>query len=89
MKRLLFALVAMLGIIACETEPAAPVVEQTLQLSADNTQIYADGTQTATFTVKDSAGEAVEGATIYFADTNEALEGNTFKTKYVGTYFLR
>ena len=86
MKRLLFALVAMLGIIACETEPAAPVVEQTLQLSADNTQIYADGTQTATFTVKDSTGEAVEGATIYFADTNEALEGNTFKTKYVGTY---
>lgn len=76
----------MLGIIACETEPAAPVVEQTLQLSADNTQIYADGTQTATFTVKDSTGEAVEGATIYFADTNEALEGNTFKTKYVGTY---
>ena len=86
MKRLLFALVAMLGIIACETEPAAPVVEQTLQLSADNTQIYADGTQTATFTVKDSTGEAVEGATIYFANTNEALEGNTFKTKYVGTY---
>ena len=86
MKRLLFALVAMLGIIACETEPAAPVVEQTLQLSADNTEIYADGTQTATFTVKDSTGEAVEGATIYFADTNEALEGNTFKTKYVGTY---
>ena len=77
---------AMLGIIACETEPAAPVVEQTLQLTADNTQIYADGTQTATFTVKDSTGEAVEGATIYFADTNEALEGNTFKTKYVGTY---
>ena len=76
----------MLGIIACETEPAAPVVEQTLQLTADNTQIYADGTQTATFTVKDSTGEAVEGATIYFADTNEALEGNTFKTKYVGTY---
>ena len=76
----------MLGIIACETEPAAPVVEQTLQLSADNTQIYADGTQTATFTVKDSTGEAVEGATIYFANTNEALEGNTFKTKYVGTY---
>lgn len=77
---------AMLGIIACETEPQTPVAQQTLQLSADNTEIYADGTQTATFTVKDSTGEAVEGATIYFADTNEALEGNTFKTKYVGTY---
>ncbi len=86
MKRLLFALVAMLGIIACETEPQTPVVEQTLQLSADNTEIYADGAQTATFTVKDSQGDVVEGATIYFANTNEALEGNTFKTKYVGTY---
>lgn len=86
MKKFLFALMALVGIVACDNEPEAPVVRQTLQLSADNTQIYADGTQTATFSVKDSEGRAVEGATIYFANTNEALEGNTFKTKYVGTY---
>ena len=86
MKKILFALVAMLSIVACEQEPEAPVVEQNLVLTADNEQIYANGEQAATFTVKDSEGAVVEGATIYFANTHEALEGNSFKTKYAGTY---
>ena len=76
----------MLSIVACEQEPEAPVVEQNLVLTADNEQIYANGEQAATFTVKDSEGAVVEGATIYFANTHEALEGNSFKTKYAGTY---
>ncbi|MBO5831697.1 MAG: IdeS/Mac family cysteine endopeptidase [Alistipes sp.] len=84
MKKILFALAALLGIVACEKEPAVEV-QQTLTLSADKLEITADGEDVATFTVKNSNDEAVE-ATIYFANTNEALEGNTFKTKYTGEY---
>jgi hypothetical protein len=49
-------------------------------------EITADGNDTATFTVVDSNDNAVVDATLYLADTNEALEGMTFKTKYVGEY---
>ena len=84
MKKILFALAALLGIVACENEPAVEV-QQTLTLSADKVKIVADGEDVATFTVKNSNDEVVE-ATIYLADTNEALEGNTFKTKYTGEY---
>ena len=84
MKKILFALVALLGIVACETEPVVEP-QQTLKLSADKMEITADGEDVATFTVKNSNDEVVE-ATIYLADTNEALESNTFKTKYVGEY---
>lgn len=86
MKRLFFALVALLGIAACEPkEPQEPIVEQVLKLTADKSEITADGTDLATFTVKDAEGNTVD-ATIYLADTNEALEGNNFKTKYAGEY---
>ena len=84
MKKILFALAALLGIVACENEPAVEV-QQTLTLSADKVEIVADGEDVATFTVKNSNDEVVE-ATIYFEETNEALEGNTFKTKYTGEY---
>ena len=84
MKKILFALAALLGFVACENEPAVEV-QQTLTLSADKVEIVADGEDVATFTVKNSNDEVVE-ATIYFEETNEALEGNTFKTKYTGEY---
>ena len=84
MKKILFTLVALLGIVACEKEPATVSVEK-LQLSADKSEITADGKDAVTFTVKNDKDEVVD-ATIYFADTNEALEGNTFKTKYAGEY---
>lgn len=83
MKRLLFAFVALLSIVACE--PQEPIVEKVLELAADKSEITADGSDVATFTVKNAEGNTVD-ATIYFADTNEALEGNTFKTKYAGEY---
>lgn len=86
MKKILFALVAMLSIVACEQEPEAPIVEQNLVLTADNEQIYANGEQAATFTVKDSEGAVVEGATIYFANTHEALEGNSFKGGSINSF---
>ena len=85
MKKILFSLIALLGIVACE-EANTDTLKQTLQLTADNCEIVADGTDVATFAVADSKGAAVTDATIYFADTNEALTGNTFKTRYAGEY---
>ena len=60
MKRLFFALVALLGIAACEPkEPQEPIVEQVLKLTADKSEITADGTDLATFTVKDAEGNTL------------------------------
>ena len=84
MKRVLFALVALLGIAACEPQPPVDPT-QTLLLSVDKPIIVADGVDTATFTVTDHNKNEVN-ATILFADTKEAIEGNTFKTKYAGEY---
>ena len=84
MKKILFALVALLGIVACDTNE--PVVEQKINLSADKSEIVADGNDVVTFAVKNLEGEVLEDATIHFADTHEALEGMTFKTKYAGEY---
>ena len=84
MRKILFALVALLGIVACE-QTTVTTVSESLKLAADKSEIVADGADEVTFTVKDSHDAVVE-ATIYFADTNEALEGNTFKTKYAGEY---
>lgn len=85
MKKILFALVALVGIVACEQVGVDPIIKETLNISADKSEIVADGTDVVTFTVKDNNNSVVE-ATIYFADTNEALEGNSFKTKYTGEY---
>lgn len=84
MKKILFALVALLGFVACDTNE--PVVEQKINLSADKSEIVADGNDVVTFAVKNLEGEVLEDATIHFADTHEALEGMTFKTKYAGEY---
>lgn len=84
MKKILFALFALLGFVACD-EPIIEV-QQTLKLEADKLEIVADGNDIATFTVVDSEGNSIEDATLYLADTNEALEGMTFKTKYAGEY---
>lgn len=84
MKKIIFALVALLGIVACEEQP--PVDQtQSLLISADKLTIVADGKDTTTFTVTDEDKNEVN-ATIIFADTKEALEGNTFKTNYAGNY---
>ena len=85
MKKIIFALVALAGIVACDPTIIDPVT-QTIKLSADKAEIVADGADVVTFAVEDNNGDAVESATIYFAETHEALEGNTFKTKYAGEY---
>ena len=77
-------MVALLGIVACEPQPTTTPM-QSLLLSADKSEITADGADTATFDVRDAKGNITD-ATIYFAETNEALEGNSFKTKYAGEY---
>ena len=84
MKKILFALVALLGFAACETNE--PVREYELSLLVDKAVIIANGEDTVTFTVENWEGQVVEDATIHFADTHEALEGMTFKTKYAGEY---
>mgnify|MGYP003439838300 CR=1 FL=1 len=84
MKKILFALVALLGIVACEPQPPVDP-SQALLLSADKLIIVADGVDTTTFKVTDKDKNEVN-ATILFADTKEALEGNTFKTNYAGEY---
>ena len=84
MKKILFALVALLGFVACDNND--PVIEERLNLLVDKAEIIADGEDCVTFIVKNSQGEVLEDAIIYFADTNEALEGKTFKTKFPGEY---
>lgn len=86
MKKILFSLIALLGIVACEDTPATDTIKQTLTLTVDHSEIVADGVEVATFTVTDKSGAEVSDAKIYFADTNEVLEGNTFKTKFAGEY---
>ena len=78
-------MVALLGIVACENNQPPVDAPQTLKLTADKLTIVADGEQMATFTVTDANNNEV-AARILFTDTKEALEGNTFKTKYAGEY---
>ena len=85
MKKILFSLFALLGIVACNDTPT-DLISETLKLTADKSEIVADGADIATFIVVDNNGAYVDDAKIYFADTNEALEGYTFKTKFAGEY---
>ncbi len=84
MKKILFVLLAIAGLVACDSND--PTVETKLQLEASKSEIVANGEDAVMFTVKDMKGAVLEDATIHFADSHEALEGKTFKTKYAGEY---
>ncbi len=84
MKKILFVILAIAGLVACDSND--PTVETKLQLDADKSEIIANGEDAVMFTVKDIEGNILEDATIHFADSHEALEGNSFKTKYAGEY---
>ena len=84
MKKILFAILAIAGLVACDSND--PTVETKLQLEASKSEIVANGEDAVMFTVKDIEGNILEDATIHFADSHEALEGNSFKTKYAGDY---
>ena len=82
-------LLAFVGLASCEQSD--PKADFTLQLSVDNSQIYANGAQTATFTVvkRDAASGSVDvtsECTIYNVTTGKALDGNSFATTEHGSY---
>ena len=84
MKKILFGLLALAGLVACESND--PAIDEKLQILVDKSEIIANGEDVATFTVKNMDGNIVEDATIHYADSHEALEGKQFKTKYAGEY---
>ena len=84
MKKILFGLLALAGLVACESND--PAIDEKLQLLVDKSEIVANGEDVATFTVKNIDGNIVEDATIHYADSHETLEGKQFKTKYAGEY---
>ena len=85
MKRVLFSLIALLGIVACK-EISPEVISETLKLTVDSNEVVANGIDAVTFSVADFDGNVVTDADIYFADTNERLGGYTFQTKYANEY---
>ena len=84
MKKILFMLLAIAGFVACDSKE--PSFEPKLQLIVDKAEIIANGEDCVTFAVKFDGKDVTADATIHFADTHEALEGMTFKTKYAGEY---
>ena len=84
MKKILFILLAIAGLVACDSND--PTIETKLQLEASKSEIIANGEDAVMFTVKDMDGNTLEDATIHYADSHEALEGKSFKTKYAGEY---
>ena len=84
MKKILFMLLAIAGFVACDSKE--PSFEPKLQLIVDKAEIVANGEDCVTFLVKFDGKDVTADATIHFADSHEALEGNTFKTKYAGEY---
>ena len=77
-------LLAIAGFVACDSKE--PSVELKPQLLVDKAEIIANGEDCVTFLVKFDGKDVTADATIHFADSHEALEGNTFKTKYAGEY---
>ena len=84
MKKILFVLLAIAGLVACDSKE--PSVELKPQLLVDKAEIIANGEDFVTFLVKFDGKDVTADATIHYADSHEALEGNTFKTKYAGEY---
>ena len=93
--RKLFSIFALLslaaGFVACEqTEPTpdngGDNKEYTVELSADKTEIVANGSDTVTFTVKVDGVETSEGIMIICLNDNSVLTDNTFKTAKFGEY---
>ncbi len=77
-------LLAIAGFVACDSKE--PSFELKPQLLVDKAEIIANGEDCVTFAVKFDGKDVTADATIHFADTHEALEGMTFKTKYAGEY---
>ena len=90
MKKLLsiFALLSLAtGFVACETtEKPEDNKEYNVELTADKTEIVADGSDAATFTVKVDGKATTADVMIICLNDNSVLEGNTFTTTTGGEY---
>lgn len=91
----IFALISLAaGFVACETqeEPTpggGENKEYTVELSADKSEIIANGSDTVTFTVKVDGVETSEEVMIICLNDNSVLNGNTFMTTAFGEYSFK
>ena len=87
----IFAVVALaLGFTACDnTEPTPDNKEYTVELSADKSEILADGEDAVTFSIKVDGKSASEGVQLICLNDNSVLEGTTFKTATAGEYSFK
>lgn len=87
----IFAVVALaLGFTACDnTEPTPDNKEYTVELSADKSEILANGSDTITFATKVDGNATSEGVQIICLNDNSVLEGNSFKTTTAGEYSFK
>ena len=91
MKKLfsIFALLALVtGFVACESteQPTPDNKEYSVELTADKTEIVADGSDASTFTVKVDGKVSTDGVMIICLNDNSVLESNTFTTTSGGEY---
>ena len=84
-KHLLILLFAVLGFVSCQTDKPEIEMKQ-ITLYSDNTEIFANGTQSVTFTVKSDNKDITSKCTIYISGDNTPLNGNQFNTTVAGTY---
>ena len=94
MKKLfnIFALLSLAaGFVACEnTEQQIPDnKEYSVELTADKSEITADGLDTATFTVKVDGSVTSEEVMVICLNDNSVLESNTFTTTTAGEYTFK
>lgn len=87
----IFAVVALaLGFTACDnTELTPDNKEYTVELSADKSEILANGSDTITFATKVDGNATSEGVQIICLNDNSVLEGNSFKTTTAGEYSFK
>ena len=91
MKRFfnIFAIIALaFGFVACEGNETTENKEYNVELSVDKSEIVADNSDTATFTVKVD-GAVAEDAQIICLNDNSIVEGTTFKTAVAGEYSFK
>ena len=85
----IFALLSLVtGFVACESteQPTPDNKEYSVELTADKTEIVADGSDASTFTVKVDGKVSTDGVMIICLNDNSVLESNTFTTTTGGEY---
>ena len=91
MKKLfsLFAILSLaVGFTACEqsTTPDEPAKEYTVALSANKSEILADGAESVSFEITVDGVVTTEGVQVICLNDNSVLDGSTFTTTTAGEY---